>query len=63
MDDPVYIAQRAAISTGDRDLLQAAWWALGYDNRAAFCTVSVGEQRRGREICEQWWKRHSKEAA
>lgn len=58
--DDIQAVMSRAIAARDVELLQACWWAQGYDNRAAFVPVCVGEQRRG---LERVAKELSKEAA
>lgn len=49
--DQILEVQRRAVEHGDRELLCAAWGALGYSRRYAFVSVSDSERARCTEIC------------
>ena len=49
--DQILEVQRRAVESGDRDLLEAAWGALGYSRRYAFAPVSNWERERCLERC------------
>jgi hypothetical protein len=49
--DQILEVQRRAVERGDRELLEAAWGALGYSQRYAFAPVSEWERRRCLERC------------